>query len=315
MRAVLLAYHDVGCTGLEAVLKAGIDVPAVYTHRDDPAESVWFGSVADLARARRIPLHCPEEINAPGWVERIRRDRPDIVFSFYFRQLVCEEILSIPRLGAMNLHGSYLPRYRGRCPVNWVLIHGARSTGVTLHYMVRRADAGDIVSQRPIAIDFEDTALTLHRKVVREAALLLEEALPSIREGTHTRRPQDLAAGSYFGRRRPEDGRIDWTDSAVEIYNLVRAVTHPYPGAFTALDGRRLFIWEARPTPADGASSRPGRVETTEGLSVETACGVLRVLRCQLAGHVEMTGAEFVARFALSPGTRLGDSRTVVTIA
>ncbi len=145
MKAVVFAYHEIGCVGIEALLRHGFEVQLVVTHRDDPAENVWFRSVAALAAERGIPVHAPDDPNHPLWVERIRRAAPDFVFSFYYRKLLEPALLDIPSRGAFNLHGSLLPRYRGRCPVNWVLIHGERETGVTLHHMTPRPDAGDIV--------------------------------------------------------------------------------------------------------------------------------------------------------------------------
>jgi len=292
MRAVVLAYHDVGCAGLEALLDGGDEVAAVYTHPDDPIEGGWFRSVADLARSRGVPRVSIEDVNTEGSVAAIRALEPDVLFSFYYRRIVRGELLSVPRLGALNLHGSWLPGYRGRSPVNWVLVRGETQTGVTLHYMTEEPDAGDIVAQREVRIEFHDTALDLHRKIVREARLLLDEELPRIRQGTNARRSQDRARGSYFGRRTPEDGRIDWSRPAIEIHNLVRAVSRPWPGAFTEAAGRRLYVWQARPIDGQGAT-QPGRVRSERGsLIVETGRGLLEILRAQLAGDRERDGAE-----------------------
>jgi UDP-4-amino-4-deoxy-L-arabinose formyltransferase/UDP-glucuronic acid dehydrogenase (UDP-4-keto-hexauronic acid decarboxylating) len=306
VRALVLAYHDVGCAGIEALLDAGVEVAGVYTHDDDPAEGRWFRSVADVARSARIGRVSCADVHAPPEVAAIRALAPDIVFSFYYRRIVAPEILAIPRLGAMNLHGSYLPRYRGRSPVNWVLVHGETSTGVTLHYMNEKPDAGDIVAQRAIPIGFHDTALDLHRRVVREARQLLDDTLPAIRRGANERRPQDLSRGSYFGARRPEDGRIDWGRRATEIHNLVRAVARPWPGAFTELRGRRLHVWRARPEPSRDPGV-PGRVRIEGGrLAVETGDGLLEVLRGQAADGAECDGADLVRLGLVRDGDRLG---------
>ena len=306
LRAVVLAYHGVGCSCLEALLAAGAEIPAVYTHRDDPAEHVWFGSVADLARRRGIPVHTPVDVNAAEWVERIRSEAPDILFSFYYRRLVSPEILGIPRFGAMNMHGSYLPRYRGRCPVNWVLIHGERETGVSLHYMIEKPDAGDIVAQRKIPITPDDTARTLHARVAHEAHLLLASVLPAIRNGTNDRTPQDLAAGSYFGGRGPDDGEIDWSRPAQAIHNLVRAVTDPYPGAFTHSAGRKLYVWRSRPEPPGDRPLRPGAISLDDGLCVGTGEGRLRLLDCQVEQGERLDGADLARRHSLKTGSIFG---------
>lgn len=209
MRAVVFAYHDIGVTGLRALEKHGIEVAAVFTHPDDPNEAIWFHSVAEYAARAGLDVHSPEDVNHPLWIERIRALAPDVFFSFYYRKLLGAELLSIPTTGAFNLHGSLLPRYRGRAPINWVLVHGERETGVTLHHMTAAPDAGDIVGQRAIAIEDEDNALTLMRKANEAAGGLLDELLPALLAGDAPRVPQDPKRASYFGGRRPADGRID----------------------------------------------------------------------------------------------------------
>jgi methionyl-tRNA formyltransferase len=221
------------------------DIALVATHADDPAENVWFGSVGEIALAHGLPVETPADVNAATFVERVRALRPDVLLSCYFRQILGRELLAIPTKGAYNMHGSLLPRFRGRAPVNWVLVQGERVTGVTLHHMDEKPDRGDIVGQITIPIDDEDTALTLHRKCARAAGELLRELWPRIEAGTAPRIPQDPARASYYGRRRPEDGRIEWGRTARECWNLVRAVTHPYPGAFTHASGRKLYVWKA----------------------------------------------------------------------
>jgi UDP-4-amino-4-deoxy-L-arabinose formyltransferase/UDP-glucuronic acid dehydrogenase (UDP-4-keto-hexauronic acid decarboxylating) len=314
MRVAVLAYHDVGCAALRELRRAGEDVVAVYTHRDDPNEEPWFASVAELAVEYGYPTYFPEDINSPLWVEHLRAKRPDILFSFYYRKLVCGEILAIPPRGAMNLHGSLLPHYRGRCPVNWVLIRGERRTGVTLHYMVRRADAGDIVAQREIAIDPRDTALTLHEKIVRQAAALMREILPTIRRGTHTRRAQRIESGSYFGRRRPEDGTIDWSRPAAEIHDLVRGLTRPFPGARTKLGEQTLFVWASAVDPSPAVARPAGTIDLADGVRIHTGRGALRVLECQLDDGPLLSGERMVERLrALGTGARVLDGASITS--
>ncbi len=263
MRAVVFAYHNMGIVGLRALLASGFAVPLVFSHEDDPAENRWFGSVPAFCRERGIPVHRPANANAAPWPGAVRAARPDFLFSFYYRSILGEEILSAPRVCALNLHGSLLPKYRGRAPVNWVLVNGETETGVTLHVMTRKPDAGDIVGQAAVPIAFDDTALTLFGKLEKAGAELLADLLPRIAAGDVPRRPNEIEKGSYFGGRRPEDGRIDWTRSALEIYNLVRAVTRPYPGAFSFLGGEPVRIWWATPVPAPAegtAGTPPGRL-------------------------------------------------------
>lgn len=274
MRAVVFAYHNMGIVGLRALLAQGFAVPMVLSHEDDPKENHWFASVADFCGERGIPVFAPKDVNAAPWPDRIRAAAPDLLFSFYYRSMLKKEVLDLPRLGALNLHGSLLPKYRGRAPVNWALVKGETETGVTLHFMTEKPDAGDIVGQSAVPIAFDDTALTLFGKMEDAAARLLDELLPRIANGEIPRRPNDLARGSYFGGRRPEDGRIDWSRPAVEIYNLVRAVTRPYPGAFAELAGGRITVWWGIPLPAgEGSSPSPGTIRVSGGPDYAMAGG------------------------------------------
>jgi UDP-4-amino-4-deoxy-L-arabinose formyltransferase/UDP-glucuronic acid dehydrogenase (UDP-4-keto-hexauronic acid decarboxylating) len=289
MRAVVFAYHNMGILGIRALLVSGFDVPLVFSHEDDPKENRWFGSVVELCREKGIPVHTPGRVNDPPWPGRIRAASPDLLFSFYYRSMLGKEILSIPRMCAMNLHGSLLPKYRGRAPVNWVLVNGETETGVTLHVMTEKPDAGDIVAQAAVPIAFEDTALTLYGKMETAAGTLLAEILPKIASGEFPRRRNELEKGSYFRGRKAEDGRIDWTRSALEIYNLVRAVTRPYPGAFSMLGGEKCLIWRARPVPAEGLPGilEPGKMVVAGGTSLQAAGGCLTSVKtetCVLAG-------------------------------
>jgi len=262
MKALVFAYHNVGIVGLEALRREKFDIRAIFSHHDDPNENVWFGSVSEWGKKKRIPVFCPENVNTPEWIERIRNLSPDVIFSFYYRNLLSNDILRIPSVGSFNLHGSLLPAYRGRSPVNWVLVSGEQRTGVTLHHIVEAPDAGDIVGQKEVVIDFEDTAYTLYQKICVKAKELLEEILPLIKKGTAPRVAQNLKQGSYYGGRRPEDGKIDWSWPVMRIYNLVRAVTEPYPGAFTHLpEGQKLLVWWGLPEKSGIANGPIGTLE------------------------------------------------------
>jgi methionyl-tRNA formyltransferase len=294
---VLFAYHEMGYGCMDALLKTGVPIAALFTHQDHPGEEIWWRSCAALAQRREIPVHTPERLDE-SWVARIAAMRPAIIYSFYYRNLLPERVLRLAPLGAYNLHGSLLPAYRGRAPVNWMLVNGEREAGVTLHHMLARADAGDIVGQRSVPIDDSDTALTLYRKLVPLGVALLMEMHPLIASGRAPRRAQDLALGSYFGRRRPEDGRIDWRWPARRIFNLVRAVTHPYPGAFCSLAGRKLFIWESRIAAETGRRGAPGEIISAFGDTIEVAAGEgsLAVIRAQVEGGPEDAAAGILSQ-------------------
>jgi len=308
MRAVVLAYHDIGCVGIEALLRHGFDVAAVFTHGDDPHEATWFRSVAVEATQHGIPVFAPEDVNHPLWVERIRDLAPDVLFSFYYRKLVHEEILSIPPQGCLNLHGSLLPKYRGRAPINWVLVHGETETGVTLHHMTARADAGDVVGQRAFPVGPDDTALDLYGKAAAATKELLDELLPQVAAGTAPRTPQDAQQASYFGRRRPADGAIDWSRDAAEVRNLVRAVTLPFPGAFSYVGNQKVFVWQATEVGDEIDGEPPGTVLAVEPLTVACGSAALRVDAAQVEGGVYTSGSQLAADLALAPGVRFSAS-------
>lgn len=289
-KLVVCAYHNVGYRCVSELLRQGAEIALIFTHEDSPTEEIWFESVRELAEKNGIP-YLTTDINLPENVELVRETAPDFILSFYYRNMIKPELLEIPRQGALNLHGSYLPKYRGRVPVNWVVINGETETGATLHYMVEKPDAGDIVDQEKVAIGFSDTALDVFAKVTDAAVTVISRAWPLLREGKAARLPMNLAEGGYCGGRRPADGQIDWTKTAVQIYNLIRGVTHPYPGAFTCLDGKKVVIWQALPVKGSG---EPGRVVAQNPLLVGTAEGLLEIRVLQIEGEQECTAADFI---------------------
>ena len=244
--AVVFAYHNVGARCLRVLRAHDVDVRLVVTHADDPAENRWFESVAGLADTEGLPHIAPRDANAPDVIAHVASLAPDFLFSFYYRSMLTPPLVALPRRGALNMHGSLLPHYRGRAPVNWAVLHGERHTGATLHYMAEKPDAGDIVLQQSVPILPDDTARIVFDKVTVAAEIVLDAALPGLIAGTAPRVPQDLALGSYFGGRKAEDGRIDWSRNARQIHNLVRAVAPPYPGAFSEIAGHTVRILATR---------------------------------------------------------------------
>ena len=242
MTAIVFAYHSVGVVGLKSLLAAGVDVKLVVTHQDDVNENLWFESVADLAKHHNIKIITPDNPNQADIIEQFKAINPDWIFSFYYRQMLSASILSLAKQGAYNLHGSLLPKYRGRAPVNWAVLKGEIETGVSLHKMVVKADAGDLVAQQAVDILPNDTAHQVFLKLIPAAEILLQQYLPLLLKGQLEATPLDLEKGSYFSGRQPEDGRIDWQQSAWQIHNLIRAVAPPYPPAFFDLQGQRFFI-------------------------------------------------------------------------
>jgi methionyl-tRNA formyltransferase len=296
--AVVFAYHNVGARCLEVLLRHGVTVPLVVTRGDDPAETLWFDRVADVAAAHGIAIAMPDDPNTPEFVARIASLRADFLFSFYYRRMLSPALLAIAPRGALNMHGSLLPKYRGRAPVNWAVLNGERETGATLHYMVEKPDAGDVVAQTAVPILPDETAREVFDKVTQAAAATLERALPALIKGTAPRIAQDLSRGSYCGGRKPSDGRIDWTRTAREIHNLVRAVAPPFPGAFTTVGANELRVLRTR--VVDEAAPRGHARLHVDGTTLMADCGGggrLEILSAELDGRT-VTADTFPPRYA-----------------
>lgn len=273
MRAVVFAYHNVGDRCLRVLHARGVEVTLVVTHRDRPDETLWFRRVADTARELGLPVMFAEDPSDPRLAESVRAARPDVIFSFYYRAMIPMSVIALAPQGGFNMHGSLLPKYRGRVPVNWAVLHGETETGATLHAMQAKPDAGDIVDQTAVPILPDDTAQQVFDKVTVAAEQTLWRVLPAMMAGDLPRRPNRLDAGSYFGGRRPEDGRIDWQQPAHAVYNLIRAVAPPYPGAFADIAGHRLVVARARRlTVADATAAHAPGLHVIDGRIVGV-CG------------------------------------------
>lgn len=305
--AIVFGYHDVGVRCLSVLLAHGIDVKLVVTHKDDPNENIWFESVEKLARLNDIPVETPADPNIGLFVEELEGISPDFIFSFYYRFMLSPAVLATAMRGAYNMHGSLLPKYRGRVPVNWAVLRGEKSTGATLHEMVEKPDAGRIVDQMAVPILPDDRALDVFRKVTFAAEIVLDRALPSLVDGTAKPTLQDLSRGGYFRGRKSDDGRIDWSKGAREVHDLVRAVAPPYPGAFTMLGKARLRLLRTRVIEAGGSGDAPRLRVQDNYLVAECADGGrLRIIDWDVDGAPLDAGA-FAARFGTTP-VPLGES-------
>lgn len=274
-RAVVCAYSSVGTAALEGLLEAGVEVAALYTYAQGPDE-MWFTPPAAVAVAHGIPVHQAPAFNDDSVYAAIQAHQPDFLFSFYFREMIQARFLELPRLGAYNLHGSLLPKYRGRAPINWVLVKGETETGVTLHGMTPKPDDGHIVAQARLPIAWDETALSLTDKAAAAGRDLVREAVPGLVDGTIQRLDQKtLGPSTYFGGRKPADSRLDFSMTVGEAFNQIRAVADPWPNAFLETpSGTVKVAWalpSAEPCPQGCFRS------TKEGLLLGFADGALRV--------------------------------------
>lgn len=285
-RIVFFGYSEVGYECLDLLLARGDNVVALITHLDNPNEKIWFKTPAVAAGARKVPIFTPEKLALPEWSDRIAQMRPDLILSVYYRNMISTKILGLAPLGAFNMHGSLLPKYRGRAPINWAVLHGEPRIGMTLHRMVKAPDAGAIVDQEGVDIGPRDTAEQAFRKVLPCARRVLARQIDALLQGRARETPQDDSQATYFGGRTPEDGWIDWTKTSTEIFNLIRAVTDPYPGAFTEVGSARLMVWwaEADSPATQGRTGKPGQVLSVRPLVVATADGALELTRTEWRG-------------------------------
>ena len=285
-RLIVFAYSDVGHACLQQLIASKCNIVAVFTHEDNPNENQWFSSVAELAKANDIAVYTPEKLKRSEWQARFMEAlRPDLMLSFYYRNMIPSWLLEVPRLGAFNMHGSYLPKYRGRAPVNWAVLHGETSIGATLHVMVKQADAGDIVDQEAVPIGPNDPAIDVMKRVRNAAVTVLARQIVKLQEGRIEPTAQDESQVTYYGGRKPEDGRIDWHMPARDIYNLIRAVTKPYPGAFSneIFDGKRTIVWWAKVIDEIGEGiAEPGTIVSNQPLLIACGTGVLELVEFEV---------------------------------
>ena len=259
--AVVCAYSLVGRKAIEALIDCGIEALALYTY-EQPDEDKWFEAPAEYAQRCGIPVFFEPRFNAEAVQNHISELAPDFLFSFYFREMIDEKTLQIPREGAFNLHGSLLPKYRGRAPINWVLVHGETKTGVTLHAMTAKPDDGDIYGQREIPIAWDETALSLTEKAAEAGYELLRELAPRlVNRAISGISQKTLGKSSYFGGRKPDDSRLTREMTAREAFNQIRAVADPWPNAFIAGKYGNIKIPWALPHGGQCAPSRFKRVE------------------------------------------------------
>lgn len=296
--AIVFAYHNVGVRCLKVLMAAGVDIRLVVTHKADPNENIWFQSVEQVCVDYDLPHLIAEDVSLPVLQEKAAACTPDFLFSFYYRNMLGADFLAIPAKGAYNMHGSLLPAFRGRAPVNWAVLKGATETGASLHAMEVKPDKGAVVAQVPVPILPDDTAAEVFDKVAVAAELCLHGVLPALLAGKAPHVEQDHTKASYYGRRTPVDGVVNWSDNAQTIHNMVRALTHPYPGAFTDTVHGKLFLWRTR-VLSQTMNIKPGVMQVDAMHRV--VCnpgggGTLQVLNAQLNGET-LDAAALMARF------------------
>jgi methionyl-tRNA formyltransferase len=316
-KIVFVGAHMESRAPLAYLIEQRFNVSGLVTLDPDSLQKMAGGvNLSSAAESARIPVLLVKNINEPHANSWIQEKAPDLLLVVGWTQLLKPELLRLPKFACLGFHASLLPKYRGRAPVNWAIIKGETVTGNTMIVLEPNADTGDIVAQRTIPITNEDTCRTVYEAVGQTEVEMLQEVLPLIQQGILPRRTQDDRQATVMPKRRPEDGRVDWTRSTSNIYNWIRALTDPYPGAFSVLDGKHLWIWSAHVdgeiTKRDGFA--PGDVAQDPGgwPLIATGDGWIRVLEAQLEGGSKLSGRE-AARTFLLPGTCLAETAEIPT--
>ncbi len=304
---------DFAAVTLEALIGAGHEVVLVVTQPDKPkgrGKSMQFPAVKTAALAHNIEVYQPKRIREPECVEYLKTYQPDIMVVAAFGQILSEEVLGLPPYGCINVHASLLPKYRGAAPIQWAVINGEKTTGVTIMQMDAGIDTGDIILAMELPLAQDETGGSLFEKLSHAGAKLCVEALAQIEVGTATRTKQDETAATHVHTISKQMGQIDWGQPAVRIERLVRGLD-PWPSAFTFLDGRTLKIWKAAALGLEGAAGggQPAGCivqADKKQLIVQTGEGVLALLEVQLEGKKRMPADAFLRGCPLEAGKQLG---------
>jgi len=246
VRIVFISHNLFGINCLDEILKKGGDVVAVWTIDDSASRNISdYATFDDITKTNNIPLYKIKKIDETA-INEIQKQKPDIIFVFGWSQLLSNTLLKLPPKGCIGMHPTLLPRGRGRAAIPWALIKGLDKTGLTLFYLGEGADTGDIIGQKEIILDFTDDATSLYEKVILAGRDLISEFLPKLNRDTAPRIKQNENDATFWPKRIPDDGLIDWNKSSMELYNWIRGLTHPYPGAFTFYKNKRIYIFSAK---------------------------------------------------------------------
>ena len=317
MKIVFIGVVNIGWHCLKALLESEANVVGIFTA--DKQEMVkisrmhpdYFSEFEDLASRYDVSLYKIRDTGIPLDTESIKQLHPDIIFCIGWPQIISREILQIPQCGCIGIHPTLLPKRRGGAPINWCLIDGLAESGVTLFYFDEGLDSGDIIAQRKFEISLEDTAKIVLDEVTNIAVELIKKYYPLLEKGNAPRIPQDNAEATYTRRRHPEDGIIDWGRTSLSIYNWIRALTLPFPGAFTYWHRRKVIIWDSELLKGYRArfNAQQGQVLDSldgRGMVVATADNCILIKTVEVDGK-QMSSDEFIRRFEIGQGSFLGE--------
>ena len=313
MRTVFVTQNELGKECLKELLSLGADVRKVYTKPSDPAVSDQ-AEVASITEGHDVPLTHTESVNLPEIVEEVEEICPDLIFVIGWSEIVNEELLSIPSTAALGMHPSPLPRGRGRAPIAWSIIKGLEETALSFFHLVEEADAGDLVAQKEIDIGTKDDASDLYEKVIDAGRELIRENYPGFEENGVPSKPQDETGATWWPKRVPDHGIIDWNRSAEEIYNWIRGQSHPYPGAFSYIGDTKITFWGAEPPEGNRCFAKPGEVLETEGNNLRVAAWEesIEITRIQVGEGEEEPAAYLVTEHGFETGEVFRNLRDIL---
>lgn len=277
MKIVFIGCVTFSRYALKALLDQQAQIVGVFTIDETLCSQVSdFATFDDLVEGKNIPIFKGRDIHDPEAIQKLNSLQPDLIYVIGWSWMIKKEVLEIPKKALIGLHPTLLPQGRGRAPIPWTILKGLSKSGVTLFYLTEKPDAGNIIKQDVFNIDQGETATTLYQKVCNSTYTLVSKTVSSIAAGQEETIKQDETKATYWTKRKPEDGKICWEETTCSIDTLIRAVTHPYPGAFSFCDGKKVFIWGARPVTMD-QQGVPGEVVDFQGEHpvVKTSDGAL----------------------------------------
>jgi methionyl-tRNA formyltransferase len=310
MRIVFVTHNQLGLACLEELVDLGADIQAVYTRerREDISDQIGF---EEFTTRTVTPLHRVESVNTDSIKSQIREYSPELLFVVGWSRLVDQEVCDIASVATLGMHPAPLPRGRGRAPLAWSLLKSLDETALSLFHLVAEADAGDVVGQQPIPITIEDDAESLYKKMVVAGRDLIQQYYPQFVAGSAPRTPQEDAKATWWPKREPHHGLIDWNQSPAELYDWIRGQTHPYPGAFSYLGGQKVTIWAANPPTDETAFARPGEILYAENDCVGVGAweGVIEITEVETADGDPVPASALLSDLDAEVGDRFDTAR------
>ncbi|WP_200531413.1 methionyl-tRNA formyltransferase [Halorubrum sp. LN27] len=308
MRIVFVSHNELGLACLEELIELDADVKHVFTKPNDAniSDQVEFES---FCHSHNIPITETKSVNDNLAITTMRKCDPDLLFVVGWSELVSSTVLNIPSVTAIGMHPSPLPRGRGRAPLAWSLIKGLDETALSFFHLVEKADAGDLVGQQLLSIDIDDDANSMYQKLIDAGRIMIREYYPKFEQGVIPRKPQEEEKATWWPRRRPQDGIIDWNRSPQEVYNWIRGQTRPYPGAFSYIDGKKVTIWDANPPNEDTVFVRPGEISYQNGDAIGVGVweSTIEITELQVENDKSVTGKQFLEYYGFQIGDQFQD--------